>query len=48
MSEADSETFDNTTTSLPDTGNYSEYLEVTNNSIFYISGQEFSLCLRKY
>ena len=47
MSEADSETFDNTTTSLPDTGNYSEYLEVKNVCLFYISADSVSVNIDK-
>ena len=46
MSESDSETFDNS--SLPDTGNYSEYLEVK-YFLFFISGRRDSpLGLHKY
>ena len=45
MSEADSETFDNITTSLPDTGNYSEYLEVTNIFLYFIFRARNLLCV---
>ena len=45
MSEADSETFENS--SLPDRGNYSEYLEVKNISIFYISADSVSVNIDK-
>ena len=45
MSEADSETLDNS--SLPDTGNYSEYLEVK-YCPFFLGQRDSPLCLRKY
>ena len=45
MSEADTQTWQNS--SLPDTGNYSEYLEVKNVCLFYISADSVSVNIDK-